>query len=334
MEKNGRIKMPIFLAFIVIVLLAIYVRRPGFLMDAKYRDVYFSWLEGKRIVAGVNPYEALLESDMVHNQKYPTRLPLIYLMTASLVKLGFESFESFIRAWRILVLLFDLAVGSFLFYYAFSRKKEVLGLCIAFIWFFNRWNLYTWEIGNEECLILFLMLLSVYLWEKKPLAAGLLFGAALGIKHFGVLFLPVLLAHSKNPREGMKRFFYVMIIPVIVSFPFFIWSPEGFSRAIFFNLVRKASTHVAEDSHSIRIIFGSAGLLPRIFIITAYILFWFAAIRKKWNLWLCGAVAFFIFQCFNPVLFSQYFAWMVPFFCIYLVDAESVRLRSLTGTSP
>lgn len=331
MEKKGNRRLFSTVLFLAILVLAVYIRQPGFLFKTKYRDIYFIWVEGERIASGVNPYERVRESDMVHNEKYPTYLPPIYLFTGLLVWLGMDSFPLFLFSWRILILGFDLAVGIFLFYYCRRREREAAGLFAAFFWFFSRWNLYVWEIGNTESIILFLMILSIFLWEKKPLAAGLLFGGALGLKHFGIVFLPVLLAHSKDTRDGLKRLCYVMIIPVASSLPFFLGSPEGFTKAMLFSVVRGASSHMMEDAKSIRILLGESGWGPRIFLFLAFVLYWIAAIREKWNLWLSAALAFALFLSFNLILFTQYFVWVLPFGCLFLADANPIEHSRKAG---
>jgi len=323
MQKSVKLKLVPSIAFLFILLLSLYVHAPGFYLDTKYRDVYFAWAEGRRIASGVNPYARFADSDMVHNEKLPTRLPLIYLLTAFLTIIGFRDFASFMVAWRIMVLIFDLAIAVFLYNYSAKKNREGVGLFAVFFWLFSRWSLYTWEIGNSECLILFLMILSIYYWNKKPLAAGLLFGASLGLKHFGVLFLPVLLFRNRDLKEAGRRLLFVLAIPAVVSLPFFLWGPNAFLRAIFFNAVRQGSSHLLEDAQSLFLLFGRLGILSRLFIMAAFLLFWFAAIRRQWNLWLCAALSFLLFVSFNPVLFTQYFSWMVPFFGLFLIDLDS-----------
>ncbi|MBN1903011.1 DUF2029 domain-containing protein [Candidatus Sumerlaeota bacterium] len=306
----------------LILLLALYARWPGFYMDTKYRDIFFTFQEGKRIAAGENPYERLLQSDMIHNQKYPTYLPPMYLFSALMVKAGLGEFKDFLVFWRILILIFDIALGIFI-YAINAREKPLTGIFTAFVWFFSRWTLYPWEIANTESVVLFFMVLSLYYWKKRPIAASLLFGAALGIKHFGILFLPILLAQSRDIKEAAKRLGLILAIPLATSLPFFAWSPVGFSKGIFFNIVREAGYHLLEDSKSLIILFGGHGILLRFFLFIAYILFWMVAIREKWNLWLAAGVSFLLFLSFNPVLFTQYFIWPLPFCLVYLRELKT-----------
>ena len=309
-------------AFFFIILLALYVRLPGFYMETEGRDTYFAWMDGKRIATGVNPYERITHGDMIHNEKYPTRLPLVYLIAALFIKLGAAKFESFIYFWRIFILIFDLTLGTFLFNYGRERGKDFVGLLAAFVWFFSRWGLYVWEIGNSEAFIILMMVLALYYWDRKPFLAGLLLGVSLSMKHFGVLFLPVLICGSRDLREGLRRLGYVLLIPAALSLPFFVWHPEGFVKSIFFNVVREYSSHLIEDSISIRQLFGKSGIILRLFEVVVYLLFWVAAVRERWNRWLGAALTFFIFLGFNPVLFTQYFSWMVPFILLYLIDVS------------
>ncbi len=52
-------------------------------------DIYFIWLEGKRIIAGENPYARVLLGDMRVNDKYATYFPLAYLFLCASSKAWF-----------------------------------------------------------------------------------------------------------------------------------------------------------------------------------------------------------------------------------------------------
>ncbi|MDF5733310.1 MAG: hypothetical protein PUP92_36330, partial [Rhizonema sp. PD38] len=47
----------------------------------KEEDIYYLWIEGKRILSGENPYARILLSNMRDNQKYATYFPLFYIMS-------------------------------------------------------------------------------------------------------------------------------------------------------------------------------------------------------------------------------------------------------------
>ena len=310
-------------AAVAMILAGLYTRWPGFYMDTKYRDIYFVWNEGEQIARGVNPYERVRGSDMVNNDKYPTYLPPMYLFGAAARLAGFRTFESFLMFWRFLILMADIAVGLIILRYALKKGRGDIGLFTLFFWLFCRWSLYVWEIGNTEAILALLMIGAVMTWDRRPVIGALLFGMALGIKHFGILLLPVLLARSRDPKEMMKRLGWVLAIPVLTSLPFFITSPVGFTKAMLFSVVRGAGTHLLEDARSIRILFGASGWISRLFLFGVFCLYWTAAIRGRWNLWLAAATAFTVFISFNPVLFTQYFGWITPFGLLYLCDVSA-----------
>lgn len=330
-ERHGKI---ISLAGLTLILiLAIYVRLPAFYFEAKGFDTYFVWRDGKRIAEGENPYARILAGDMIHNDKYATRLPLVYLMAALIIRTGSGEFESFLTIWRIFILIFDLAVGLFVFQRAAAKGRFLLGLFGTFTWFFARWGLYTWEIANSEAFMLFMLILALYYWEEKPFLAGILFGISLSMKHIGILFLPVLLAGSGSWKEGARRLLYVAIIPAVISIPFFLWGPEAYIKSLLFSGVRDSNSHLSCDAQSIMILFGRYGIRSRFIFLFAFIIFWFAAAKEKWNKWLTACLAFYLFISFNPVLFTQYFVWMLPFLLIYLIERTGEISKNLSKTS-
>ena len=44
--------------------------------DTGGEDIYYTWLEGKRLLAGENPYARVLAGNMRENDKYATYFPL------------------------------------------------------------------------------------------------------------------------------------------------------------------------------------------------------------------------------------------------------------------
>ncbi|HOE62391.1 MAG TPA: hypothetical protein PKW18_06130 [Candidatus Sumerlaeota bacterium] len=331
LERHGRI---ISLSGLTLILiLAIYVRLPAFYFEAKGFDTYFVWLDGKRIAEGKNPYARILSGDMIHNDKYATRLPLVYLMAALIIRTGSGDYESFLSIWRIFILFFDLAVGLYIFQKAAGKGSLLLGLFLIFTWFFARWGLYTWEIANSEPFMLFMLILALEYWDEKPVLAGILFGVSLSMKHIGVLFLPVMLAASGNWKEAARRLGYVAIFPLVISIPFFIWGPYAYIKSLLFSGVRDGNSHLLSDSKSIMLLFGSYGIKSRIIPMLAFIIFWAAALKEKWNKWLVACLAFYLFISFNPVLFTQYFVWMLPFLLIYLIERGDETDKNVSKTS-
>src|SRR5687768_7823003 len=57
--------------------------------DLMMEDIYYIWLEGKRIINGENPYGRVLTGNMRNNDKYATLFPIAYLLSALIQKIGF-----------------------------------------------------------------------------------------------------------------------------------------------------------------------------------------------------------------------------------------------------
>ena len=68
-------------------------------------DIYFVWRDGTRLAAGENPYESILGGNMRENRKYPTYLPLYYVLVAGAHHLGVTEYRGWMRLWRPLVLV-------------------------------------------------------------------------------------------------------------------------------------------------------------------------------------------------------------------------------------
>ncbi len=64
--------------------------------DTSERDVYYAWLEGKRILENQNPYARILDGDMLNNDKYATYFPAFYLLSSLTRALGWKDCESWI----------------------------------------------------------------------------------------------------------------------------------------------------------------------------------------------------------------------------------------------
>ena len=99
---------PLYTKLAAVVLLALivlaaawthhFIVRPD--IDDK-NDLYYDFLEAERLIAGENPYERILSGDMRNNQKYATYFPLFYLLSAGVLKLGFQEFQQYVAFWRL-----------------------------------------------------------------------------------------------------------------------------------------------------------------------------------------------------------------------------------------
>src|SRR5512132_2712789 len=84
-------------------------------VDTVGSDTYYSWVEGRRILDGKNPYERILHGNMQENKKYATYFPLFYESSALVQLMGYRQYQPWISFFRYIFLLFNLATGIALF---------------------------------------------------------------------------------------------------------------------------------------------------------------------------------------------------------------------------
>jgi hypothetical protein len=300
--------------------------------DPAKADIYYDFLEAQRIVAGENPYERILSSDMRTNQKYATDFPLFYLLSAGVVKLGLQEFPQFVAFWRLVFLLFNAGAGVILFYLLWPRRGLLLAVLGVLFWFSSRWILYVTSSDNIDYPAVFFLLLSFWLLPRHRLWAFLALSLSLGFKQLGVILVPLfLIAVWQSERQHRIRAVLaagavLASTLVVTSAPFLAANPEAFLKSMVFEWVRDAATHV--DAASLGVLLGLSGAASRLpfFVLVAlvYALFW----RRKVGLYTAGLLALAAFINFNPVLFLQYFAWFTPFFPL---AASEVFLGSETA---
>lgn len=317
----------LFVAAGLIVGGALHLRSPRFNLHLEGSDVHFVWMEGGRILAGTNPYARILTGDLVHNEKYATYLPLPYVLAAGLRLLRPDSFERWLRLWRPLVQAADLGVLLALMAIPWRRGLPLLGLLGGVLWAFSRWSLYCWETASTEPFVLLSLIGALALWRSHPRAAGILAGISLGFKHIAVLLLPVLLLQPGEPwRLRLRRLGWTAIVPCAVAAPFVLWSPAAFVRSMLFSATREASATLPSSGDILTMTMLASqdhGLVLRWALLLALAVLWVVAVRLRLGLFTTAFLAFTLFCAFNPVLYTQYFAW--PHAFVPLMLAEGIR---------
>ncbi len=281
-------------------------------------DIYFDFLEAKRIIAGENPYARILSGDMRNNDKYATYFPLFYLLSAGGVKLGSQDFPQFVTFWRFAFLLFNIGAGVILYYLLWPRRGLLLAAFGVLFWFFSRWNLHLTSSVNIDYPAIFFLLLSFWLLPRHRVWAFVTLGLSLGFKQLDVILVPLfLIVVWQSERQHRVRAVLMAVAAlastlVITSAPFFAASPEAFLKAMVFEAVRNPATHVGVAALGPLLGWSGAGSRLPFFALIAlvYALFW----RRKIGFYTAGLLAMASFINFNPVLFLQYFAWFTPFF--------------------
>jgi len=280
-------------------------------------DISFDYEEAQRILRGENPYARILSGDMRTNQKYPTYFPLFYLLSAGVIRAGLSDYASWLQFWRVVNLFFNIAAGVVLFGLLYRRNALLLAILGACMWFLNRWGIRITESANIDYPAVFFLLLALWLVPKHRLTAFLMLSFSLGFKQLAAILVPLFLIYVwHDEREHPVRAVIVALAVlastlIITSLPFFASSPEGFLKSMIFQLVRDPSSHISGPTiDSILKTSGIVSRLPFSFLLgLVYLMFW----HKQIGLYAAGLLVMSVFINLSPVLFMQYFVWLMPF---------------------
>jgi uncharacterized membrane protein len=279
-------------------------------------DIYYTYLEGKRLVVGENPYARILAGNMRQNQKYSTYLPLFYLLSALSQRAGLADFAAWLSSWRVVFLICNLATATLLGWVAFARRRGLwLAALAAIFWLFNRWNLYDWRLGNMDYIPILFLVLSLLLLQRQPHASYILLGVSLALKQMAILLVPLYLIHAwqSAPTGRTKSVLYagleIAAVPALLAIPFLLWQPEGFVRSILFSFTRNEALHVEASSFGdlIGLPPPAARMLMLLLCALCYAIFY----RKTIGFERASLLVMAVFINFNSVLFVQYFLWLV-----------------------
>jgi uncharacterized membrane protein len=312
--------------FLIIALLGVFVhaRLWGTLQSDNRPDVYYSYLEGRRLAAGENPYARILLGDMRSNDKYATYFPLFYLLSAGVQWAGLEKYPDWIAFWRVIFLICNLGIAYLIFRICVERDQLLLGVFGALFWLLNRWTLNVTLIDHLDFPPLFLFLLSLKLVPRRFSLACLLFGLSLALKQIAILALPLYLIWSwqiERPdrlRHLLKDLALIIAIPLLVSIPFLVWNAEGYVKSLFFSVSRLPDDHF--DAPSLDALFGIVGLPARLPMIFFLGLTYTLAILRRLPKYASNLLVMAIIFGFSSVLYRQYLAWLVPFLPLTILE--------------
>ncbi|MGB3533897.1 MAG: hypothetical protein WBA13_10315 [Microcoleaceae cyanobacterium] len=297
--------------------------------DPGGNDIYYTWLEGKRLLAGENPYARILAGNMRENDKYATYFPLFYLLSAITQWIGFRDYSTWLNLWRPIFLAFNIGIGLLIYYQFYQDRLLLLGLFSSFFWLFSRWTVHVTKIVHIEFIAIFILLLSLILLPRKTITSFILFGCSLAIKQVAIFLLPLYLiwawqlAERNKLKEVITALFYIALIPSILSLPFILWNAEGFLKSILFSATRLPDSHIKAASLDALIqvsypaFIGIKAKLPMLFLMS---LIFLGSARRQIGIYTSVLLMMAIFINFNSVLFLQYFSWIVPFLPLVLCD--------------
>lgn len=294
--------------------------------ETKGEDIYYSWVEGGRIVSGENPYARILAGNMQENQKYATYFPLFYELSALTQWAGLRDYEPWIAFWRVIFLVFNLAIAAALFFLIYPRGQLLPAIFAASFWLFNRWTLHVSQVAHLDFIPIFLLIVSLGLFRKHRWAALFLFSLSLSIKQIGIFLAPLYLIWTwqavaeKNNRlkQTLLAALLMASLPVVASLPFLAWNATGLAKSVLFSITRNPVDHFNVASlDGLMGWLGWPGRLPMgILLALAYAL----AGRHKVGPYTASLLVMATFVNFNTVLFRQYLAWIVPLIPLVMCD--------------
>ena len=287
-------------------------------------DIKAIFQESTRILLGEDPYIRTLSGNMLDNDKYPTLLPLFYLLGSLTQLLGLRHFEQWVLPWRIIFAGCHLGVAAIVFSRFNRRNLALLGIVAFWFCLLNRWSLAVLSLTLTDPLALVALLASVVLFDRRRTLALLLFGFSLAIKQVGIFVLPLYLIwvwqsspKEKAKRELMKAILVILSIPVLVSLPFLIWHPEGFIQSILFSATRKPMGDLLSIDAKLRemvlLKHLMTGITAKVFTLLLFGLTYVASWTYRLDRYTGSAIVFLIFTGFNSVYFPQYTYWVFPF---------------------
>jgi hypothetical protein len=273
-------------------------------------DIYYSWVEGARILQGQNPYARVLQGDMRENDKYATYFPLFYLLSASSQAAGLTSFGEWIRFWRLVFIAFHLATGFLLFAVFIRRQQPLLGLLLASLWLLHNWGLRLSNIAHFDFIPIFFLVLSLLLFNVRRYASLFALSLSLALKQIAIFLVPLYLIWvwqqemESRARQVFVSGFIIASVPILSSIPFIAWEVEGFILSVLFSVTRYA------QFRSVGVfLFGSGGIVNRIPLFLGGALVYLLALRGQLGRYNAAMLVMLVFISFTPVLFPQYLPW-------------------------
>ena len=292
-------------------------------------DIYFVWRDGRRLAAGQNPYESILSGNMRENRKYPTYLPLYYVMVAGAHRLGLTEFRQWMRLWRPIVLVSHVLIAILLLLACWRAGYRVLGVFAALFWGFNRWTLYVVGVAHVDFPAILCLLASLLLWDTRRRASYLLFGLSLALKQIAIFVTPLYLVwawrETREPRARpaavARAAGWIALVPGFVSLPFLLWNAEAFLRSVLFSATRDPDSHISALSATAKA--GFTGLPGRLPMLVLMGLVLWAAGRGEIGRYLAVLLILVSFVDYNAVFYLQYMAWLVPFLVLAALDRRA-----------
>jgi hypothetical protein len=299
--------------------------------NATGTDVYYDWIDGRRILSGENPYARVLAGNMRDNNKYTTYFPIFIVLSWLTQLAGLREFPQWIAFWQVVFLICNLGIASAIFYLLYRRQHFGAALFGALFWIFNRWVLYIVAIAHLDFIAILLLIASLGLFEKHRRSALLLLSLSLGVKQIAVFLVPLYLIWTWQTTERYRlkevliAALVIASVPVVTSLPFVAWNAEGFAKSIVFSVTRAFDASYAEPS--VDVLLGWTGFPARLPMLGLMVLVYWIAWRRKIGMYTSVLFVMATFIAFSTVLFRQYLSWVVPFIPLVVCDFAAPELQ-------
>jgi len=292
---------------------------------AEGMDIYYSFVEGRRILVGENPYSRVLAGDFRTNEKYATYFPLFYELSALSQVAGLRDYRDWMAFWRLVFGCFDVAIAIVLFEACRRRGAWLLGVFAAGFWGLGRWNLFVLRIGQLDFVPLLFLLLSLMWLRERPRTAFVLYGASLAFKQIGIFLAPLYLiwAWQLAPRRGLRPVVeagaWIALVPLLASLPFLFWNATAFVASVLFSAVREARSHFG--AFSVDVVLGLEGGLARLPMLTLLACVYALCATRTIGRYTSCLLVFAVFVDFNSVFYTHYPIYVVAFVPLVALDA-------------
>jgi hypothetical protein len=300
-------------------------------------DIHRGFERGISVLNGVNPYLEFNPNQMLDQEKVPGFFPLYFYFMAALVKLSDSSFVKFLDTLRVVVFFAYLLIGLTL-YRLMRSKGRLLAFTLTVIFMFNRWTLNDALDLKQDTYVILLLLVSLINLKKRPALAMLLYGVATGIKHLTIFAAPIyvfeLVNLARATKGGYKKsilYLLLMLAPIALpAIPFILATPKHFAYALMYNVTRTPETSglslntgfdkllvLNNQDRFNSPVFYALPRLPLVVVCCLIVLVYFA---RRLSVWQYCFMIYLAFIAFNPVLFSQYYVWMLTFLPLAVIN--------------
>jgi hypothetical protein len=145
---------------------------------------------------------------------------------------NFENSNSMMLSSYVFRIFFVITIilSAVLLYRLELKRKNKYAFPIALIYSINPFFLHLVTFwGSDECILPFLILLPIYLYERGNKTLGTFFiGLGVGLKYFPVFIAPVIWIYSKNWKERIVQTLFFLIISVSSILSFYLIAPDTF----------------------------------------------------------------------------------------------------------